>query len=104
MFKKLLAVVIPLAVSVLALATPTAEPRAIAAGPTGFNMWVLRYFLASYVRYNMLNCRRLCYSTSLGVNGSGCPPGSVYYLINGGRTTYILLRCVLCTKRSLDSG
>ncbi|KAF9045072.1 hypothetical protein BJ165DRAFT_1389023 [Panaeolus papilionaceus] len=62
MFKKLLAVVIPLAVSVLALTTPTAEPRAIATGPTGFNI------------------------TSLGVNGSGCPPGSVYYLINADKT------------------
>ncbi|PPQ99392.1 hypothetical protein CVT24_005375 [Panaeolus cyanescens] len=60
MFKHLFAAIVPLisGFGVLVLASPAAEPRAIAAGPSGFNI------------------------TSLGVNGSGCPPGSVYYLIS----------------------
>jgi len=48
--------------------------------------------MRQYTNYSAYDAERssFSFSTSLGLNGSGCPPGSAFYLLNGMARRFIL--------------
>jgi len=59
-------------------ASPAAVPLARAEpGPTGFNMCVVSTEISMFQVVDLF-----LFSTTLGLNGSGCPPGSADYTLS----------------------
>ena len=73
MFKFVVSIITFLTCLAAVATSPTSALQARAqAGPTGFNMCVMFDLVFKLIHLFFL-------STSLGINGSGCPPGSAIY-------------------------